>query len=538
MRSALLLCAVVALAGCAVGPDYERPDIDLPQSAFASTLLSQQQRKALAYWWTRYRDPTLNKLIDEALDSNLDIALQAQKVRQARAELGYQNAQLYPSIQGQAQGMRERVGSAVPGSSGGASSGGGGSGASGGGSGGSSALSGGGAGSGGGPRRFNEFSVAATLSYELDFWGALRRADEQARARLLSSAYTQDSIRLQTIADVVTNYMSLRSYQRQIRVTKRTIKTRVKGYHLDQKRYQYGAINKLTLLQTKSLLQSARAQLPPLEQQASRLRTSLAILTGRTPRVIMAHTKLPAGDFSDLTLPRDLPVVLPSTLLNRRPDIRAAEASLIAANANVGVAKARFFPTFNLSAMIGTEALDISDLFEPYSEIEQIGGTITAPILDFGRINAQYRSAKAQKAQAEIRYRQTVRQAFREVRNALDEVKFSRQRFHEVQQQVEAYRQTLKLAKLRYQVGRTNYFDVLDAQRNLFSSQLSLAQAIADRFTATADLYKALGGGWTKNSDSLTPAMQEVVDDYKPVEGAKDGAHAATTNTPVPGNDP
>lgn len=514
MRSALLLCAVVVLAGCAVGPDYERPNTDLPKSAFDSTLLSQKQQKSLAYWWTRYRDPTLNKLIDQALDSNLDIALQAQKVRQARAELGYQNAQLYPSVKGQAKGMRERAGGRAAQAEGNAMAP-------------TDQIS-----------RSNQFSVSGSLSYELDFWGALRRADEQARAQLLSSAYTQDSIRLQTVADVVANYTSLRSYQRQIRVTKETIRTREQGLSLDQKRYKYGAIDKLTLLQTQSLLKSARAQLPPLEQQEAKLRTSLAILTGKTPRQIMAATKLPQGDLADLTLPRDLPVVLPSTLINRRPDVRAAEASLIAANANVGVAKARFFPTFNLSAMLGTEALQVGDLFQPYTKIEQAGGSITAPILDFGRINAQYRSAKAQKSQAEIRYRQTVRQAFQEVRNALDEVKYSRERLEQIQDQVDSYRQTLKLANLRYQVGRTDYFDVLDAQRSLFSSQLDLSQAIADRFTATADLFKALGGGWTDDSDSLTPAMQEVSDDYQPVKGARDGAHAATTNAPVPGNNP
>lgn len=514
MRSALILCAVVVLAGCAVGPDYERPDLDLPKSALDSTLLSDQQQQSLAYWWTRYKDPTLNKLIDQALDSNLDIAMQAQKVRQARAELGYQNAQLYPSVKGQAEGTRQRSGGRAARAEGNPSS----------------------------PKesvtRFNKFSVSGSLNYELDFWGALRRADEQARAQLLSSAYTQDSIRLQTVADVVTNYMSLRSYQRQVQVTKDTIKTRVQQYHLDQKRYQYGAIDKLTMLQTKSSLKSARSQLPPLQQQASKLRNSLAILTGKTPRQIMASTKLPEGKLSDLTLPRDLPVVLPSTLVNRRPDIRAAEAGLIAANANVGVAKARFFPTFNLSAMIGTEALHVGDLFEPYSKIEQVGGDITAPILDFGRINAQYRSSKAQKAQAEIRYRQTVRQAFKEVRNALVEVKYSRKRVKELQDQVESYRQTLKLANLRYQVGRTDYFDVLDARRSLFSSQLDLSKAIANRFTATADLFKALGGGWTADSDSLTPALQGVADDYKPVKGSKDGAHAATIDAPVPGNKP
>ncbi|WP_348760613.1 efflux transporter outer membrane subunit [uncultured Salinisphaera sp.] len=534
MRSALILGAMVLLAGCAVGPDYERPDIDLPESRFDSTLLSNQQQQELAYWWTRYQDPTLNRLIDQALDSNLDLALQFERIRQARAELGYQNAQLYPSVEGQAQAQRQRSGSAA--------FAGGGGGLGGGQSGGSA---GGGAGGGGGSpsndtqvQRFNFYSITGTLNYEFDLWGALRRSAEQARAQLLSSAYTQDSMRLMVVSDVVTNYMSLRSYQRQIAVTKETIRTRRQGYNLDQKRYEYGAIDKLTLLQTRSLLQSAKAQLPPLEQQADRLQTSLAILTGKTPRQIMNSTTVPDGDFEDLTLPEDLPVVLPSSLIERRPDIRAAEASLIAANANVGVAKARFFPTLNLSAGLGTQALDVSNLFEPYSELQRISGSVTAPILDFGRINAQYRSSKAQKAQAEIQYRQAVRQAFQEVENALQAVKYSRERYVSIQEQVDSYRETLRLANLRYQVGRTDYFDVLDAQRNLFSSQLDLADAIASRFTATADLYKALGGGWTASSDSLDPALQEVANDYEPVPGEKDGAGAATTNAPIPGNDP
>ena len=540
MRSALILGAVVLLAGCAVGPDYERPDLDLPESRFDSTLLSQQQQQELAYWWTRYQDPTLNKLIDQALDSNLQIALQFERIRQARAELGFQNAQLYPSVEGQAQAQRQRSGTAAFAGGGGGIGGG----SSGGSSGGSAGGGGVGGGGGGGAnsstqvQRFNFFSVTGTLNYEFDLWGALRRSAEQARGQLLSSAYTQDSLRLMVVSDVVTNYMSLRSYQRQIAVTRETIKTRLQGYQLDKKRYEYGAINKLVLLQTKSLLQSARAQLPPLEQQADRLQTSLAILTGKTPRQIMNTTTVPDGDFEDLTLPTDLPVVLPSSLIERRPDIRAAEASLIAANANVGVAKARFFPTLNLSAGLGTQALDVSDLFEPYSELQRISGSITAPILDFGRINAQYRSSKAQKAQAEIQYRQAVRQAFQEVENALQAVKYSRQRYLAIQDQVESYRETLRLARLRYQVGRTDFFDVLDAQRNLFSSQLELADAIASRFTATADLYKALGGGWTQQSDSLDPALQEVANDYEPVPGEKDGAGAATANAPIPGNDP
>lgn len=517
MRSALIMMMVVILAGCAVGPDYKRPSLDLPKSAFDSTLLSNQQQQSLLSWWTRFDDPVLNNLIDQALDANLNIALQVQRVRQARAQLGYQDAQLYPSISGQAQGMRQKSSAAAQGGS-----------AAGGRSGASGVSAGGG-------QRYNYFSVAATLNYELDVFGGLRRASEQARAQLLSQAYTQDSIRLSVVGDVVANYMSLRSLQRQIRVTKETIRTREQGLHLDQKRYQYGAIDKLTLLQTKSLLQSGRAQLPPLEQQESKLRTSLAILTGKTPRQILNHTEVPKGGFDDIRLPTNLPKVLPSLLVERRPDIRAAEASLIAANANVGAAKAQFFPTFNLTSMIGTEALHVSDLFEPFSKAESIGGSISAPILDFGRINAQYRGAKAQKKAAEIQYRQTVRQAFKDVHDALDEIKYSREQLKAVQKQVKSYQETLRLANVRYQVGRTDYFAVLDAQRQLFNSQLNLSTAIRDRFTATADLYKALGGGWSQDSDSLSPELESVAASYEPDDKAdqKKANDQNTTTAPI-----
>ncbi|MBO9469794.1 efflux transporter outer membrane subunit [Endozoicomonas sp. G2_2] len=519
MRKAILLLAVAGLSACTLGPDYERPTMDLPDSALDATLLSKTQQDAMAYWWTRYRDPVLNELIDDALDDNLDVALQAARFREARAQLGLANANLFPSIQGQAQAARQKTSYL------GASSGG-------------SGGAGGGPSSGSGStqaagQRYNYFSVAATLSYELDVFGGLRRASEQARAQLLSSAYTQDSIRLGVVSDVVTNYMSLRALERQIRVTQETIKTRQKGLELDQQRYKYGAIDKLTLLQTRSLLETAQAQLPPLQQQASELRSSLAVLTGHTPREIMAGSNVEPGSFEDVHLPEDLPVVMPSLLVERRPDIRAAEASLIAANASIGVAKARFFPTFDLTAMIGTEALDVDDLFEPYSETQSISGAITAPIFDFGRRQANYDTAIAQKDAAEIMYRQTVRQAFSEVRDALVAVNLTDRRLESVQRQVDAYRETLELANVRYDVGRTAYFEVLDAQRQLFNSQLDLAEAIRDRFTATANLFKALGGGWTENSDSLNDELEAARDVYRSDEDTPREASEEPAAQPV-----
>lgn len=491
MRNVLILISLVALTACTLGPDYKRPKIDLPHSKLASTHLTQQEEQAMASWWTRFDDPVLDHLISQALSGNLQIALQVEKVRQARAELGLTNAQQYPTISGQANAARNLVSTKTGGGSQGAS------------------------------RRYNSFSIAASLSYELDVFGGLRRASEAARARLLSSAYTQDSIRLTVVSDVVTDYMSLRSLQRQIRVTRQTIQTRQKGLSLDQQRYKYGAIDKLTLLQTRSLLQSAQAQLPSLQEQEAKLRTSLAILTGKTPRQIMQDTAVAAGSFNDIKLPNKLPRILPSLLVERRPDVRASEASLIAANASVGQAKAQFFPSFNLSAMIGTDALNVSNLFSPGSEARTISGAITAPILDFGRNRANYRSAKAQKQQAVIAYRQTLRQAFKEVQDALVEIQYTSQHLQAVRSEVQSYKETLHLAKIRYEAGTTNYFNVLDAQRNVFSSELNLATAIRDRFTATADLFKALGGGWTEQTDSLTPSLQATADKYDPTRQRK-----------------
>lgn len=506
VRKPLLVLVLIGLSACTLGPDYERPDIDLPESAYDSTLLSASQQNAIAYWWTRYRDPDLNQLIDDALDDNLDIALQAARFQEARAQLGLANANLFPSIEGHADAARKKSSGAIP----------------------SPAT-----GQTGTSSRSNSFSVAASLSYELDVFGGLRRADEQARALLLSSAYTRDSVRLSVVSDVVSNYISLLATERQIRITRETIKTREQGLYLDRERYKYGTINQLKLLQTQSLLETARGQLPPLKQQASDLRSSLAILAGRTPRQIMADRQIEAGTFDNVHLPQALPDVMPSQLVDRRPDIRAAEASLIAANANIGVVKADFFPKFNLKAMIGTDALAVGDLFEPFSQTQRIAGTITAPILDFGRREARYETAIAQRDAAEIQYRQTLRQAFREVRDALVAVELTNERLASLRRQIADYRKTVDLARSRYKVGRTAYFDVLDAQRQLFSSQLDLADAIRDRYTATADLFKALGGGWTENSDSLTPGLEAARERYAPSENNDAAARSRNHDAPA-----
>lgn len=487
MRKILVvgLACLVAISGCTVGPDYERPSIDLPSSKLASTHLSQEQRQALAAWWKRFDDPTLTHLIQDALDRNLKIAKQVQVVREERAALGLANAQFYPTVSAQAEAAREYQSLAGTQTGGGGSS----------------------------DRSYHTFSVAGTLSYEFNLFGKLQRAQQAAQAQLLSTVYAKDSIRLTVIADVVANYMTLRSLQRRIHATNDTIDTRKTGLDLNKKRFEFGAISKLELLQASSLLHSARAQLPPLKKQLAKQRSALAILTGKTPRQIMKRIRIPEGNFDDIHIP-DLPEVIPSLVIERRPDIRAAEANLIAANANVGKAKAKFFPTFNISAMLGTKALDISDLFNPVATFSNVAGSIVQPILDFGRRSANLQIEKAQKKQAMIEYRQTVRRAFKSVSDAMNAIKYTRQRMQAVRNELDNFNAILDLAQTRYKAGQIAYFNVLDARRKVFSTKLDLAVAIRNRFTTIANLYKALGGGWTRETDSLTPAMAKTMQDY------------------------
>lgn len=470
--------AMIALCGwlsaCALVPSYERPELDLPSAEGAPDQAAEDQRQAMAKWWWRFDDPTLDRLIASALDNNLSLALQAAKVREARAQLGLAEAKFYPTLGAQIEASRRKA----------------------------SLATNSGIGARGTDRYSETFSVAATLGYELNLFAAVAR-HEAAQAQLLASAYSREAMRLAIITDIVANYMSLRAIQRKIRITKRTIETRAEGLELAKKRYEYGAISKLALLQKRALLADIRSRLPKLRGQASQLESALAILTGKTPREIMRKANISRSPMTDINLPGKLPKLLPSALVSRRPDIRAAEAALVAADARVSVAKSQYFPSLDLTAMIGSAAMSIANLFEPLAATASVTGIISAPLLTFGRIDARVDTAEAQRRQAMLMYRKTVRQAFKQVRNALIGIQLTQERVEAVQHQVNAYRETLALAQKRYQVGRVGLEDVLEVQRQLYDAQLALSEAIRDRFVATANLFKALGGGWTDKTDSV-----------------------------------
>ena len=451
------------LAGCALGPDYQRPAEELPTQWPAAVTQAMTAQTDWAEWWKRYQDPVLDRLVAEALANNLDVRIAAANIAQARAALGLSEAQRYPTHAVQADAARGEGTSELLGGSGSPA---------------------------------NTFRIAGTLNYEIDLWGRLSRATEAARAQLLQVSFAADAIRLALVTDVVVGYFDLRAVQQQIRTTTATIESRREAYRLEQSRVRNGASTELTLRQTEAELARAEAQLPLLQRQEAQLRRALARLTGAGAAALLDPPPLPEGELSTLNFSTELPERLPSALLERRPDIRAAEAALIASNANVGVARAAFFPQLNLAGTLGTGAREVGDLFSGPATLWQIGGSVFASVLDFGRRRAVLESAQAARDAAELQYRATVRDAFRDVGNAWTLLETANRRLTALNRQVEALEAAVRLAERRYQIGYAPFLDLLDARRALFDAQLAQIEAARDRLAATATLFKALGGGW------------------------------------------
>ncbi|MDF2095051.1 efflux transporter outer membrane subunit [Aquibaculum arenosum] len=465
-RGAALALVLFALGACAMGPDYEAPVVEVPDSWPAHLLLTSEERQDWTDWWTRFEEPQLDALVARALDDNLDIRLQVQRLQEARAQLGLARAERLPTLEGQGRAARERQSEATS----------------------RTPID-------GGPENF--YSLSATLGYEVDFWGRLAREEEAAAALLDESIFSRDAVRLNVVADVVATYFNLRAAQQQLRIVERALEARERTYALEDMRYRDGETDSLTLRQAESELQATRARLPAQREQVLLLESALATLVGMTPAELFDNLNFGEGSLNGIARPEGVPAVVPSELLRRRPDIRAAEAGLVANNALIGVAEAERFPQLNLSAFLGTAAISVGDLFTAASATRGVGAGLLGPIFDFGRGQARVESAEARRDQAETQYRITLRTAFREVRDALITYDTTGERMEMLQRQVEALQETLRLAELRYREGFVGFIDVLDAQRALLEAELALTEAQRDRLNATTTLFKAMGGGWT-----------------------------------------
>lgn len=461
-----VVAAAVVLAACAVGPDYQRPELEMPAEWPQQGVLEPRSTAELQEWWRAFGDPVLNELVERALDGNLELRIQAARVEEARARLGLARAEQLPTVDLQAEASRQRQPAAAFGLEGFEAA----------------------------PR--NLFSVSGLLGYEIDLWGRLAREREAAAADLEANMYAREAVRLGLIADVVVTYAGLRSAQRQLQVTERTLAARQESVRVQRLRHQAGAIDELELRQAESALAATRAELPARLEELQRRESTLGILLGTPPAELLQALELPAGQLEKRAVPGTIPADLPAELLRRRPDLRAAESELRMATAAVGVAQAARLPRLTLSGLLGTAAADSDDLFSSQAESWRLGAMLAGPLFDFGRTRARYESAEARLEAAELRYRATAAVALTEVRDALVFYESSGQRLEAVEAQIKALRRTEELAGIRYRAGYISIIELLDAQRALLAAEFAHARALADRYAATATLFKALGGGW------------------------------------------
>jgi multidrug efflux system outer membrane protein len=476
---ALPLAAVgamgLALAGCKLGPNYRRPDTPLP-STYRFDSPSDAASLADEGWWQVYQDPVLQQLIRVALSNNLDLRIAAARIDQARALLGVAHVAQLPKASVAAAGEHARTSKyqLLPGE----------------------------------PAIGTNYDVEGSVSYEIDFWGKYRRATEAARAQLLQSDFARRDVMVGLVASVATAYFSLQSLDQQLRITNRTVATRQKFVDLTSAQHDRGTVSELDVATAQAQLAIAMANLPELQRQIGLTEDQLSVLLGHNPDAVLRQP-LPASIPVDTAatpvaaaatpLPPPVPVPaagLPSSLLERRPDLRAAEENLVAANAQVGVAKANLFPTITLTGTGGVASGALSSLFSGPARLWSFGGNVLQPLIDPQRNLYQLDLADAQKRQALLQYQQSVQSAFQEVSDAL----IARQEYAAVLKQEQAWvtaqRTAEAIALARYRVGYASYFDVIDSDRDLFSAELSLAAAQLNTLLAGVQLYRALGGGW------------------------------------------
>jgi multidrug efflux system outer membrane protein len=455
----LLVTALVG--GCTVGPNYKRPEIALPP-AWRTAAGTSDSLADLA-WWQLFADPVLQKLIRMALQNNNDLQLAVARVSEARALFGIARSAQFPQLDAGADYKNRRYSET-------------------------------------GFQPVDKLGVNPDmdlyrtnldLSFEIDLWGRLRRATEAARAEMLASEENQRTVIMTLVSDVAQSYFDLLDLDREAEIDRRTLESRRMSLELVRRRYDEGLASELDVRQAEEVLAAAAATVPDVERQTAQTENRLSILLGQNPGPIGRGESLE----SEL-MPPAIPAGLPSALLERRPDIRAAEERLVAANARIGEAKAEFFPQISLTGTFGVESVSLSDLFKGPSRAWQIGPTVTMPIFHAGRLSANLHAMEARDREALTQYRQSIQQAFREVEDALVFQQKARAIRAAREKRVSAAQQALALANLRYGNGVSSYLDVLDAERQSFSAETELTETTRDQLVAVVQLYKALGGGW------------------------------------------
>ncbi|MEQ1488012.1 MAG: efflux transporter outer membrane subunit [Methylotenera sp.] len=451
------IVVAMLLAGCkSVGPDYQRPNLDVP--AQYSEAADAAESKVISAWWMLYQDQTLNDLVNKARQNNTDIKLAVARIEEADAVAREVGAAVLPQVNVDAAASRSRVTElgANPAQN--------------------------------NPR--NNYKAQLGTTFEIDFWGKLRRAQESARAQVLSTRYAKDTIALSLAGLVASNYLTIRSLDSQIAISQDNLKTRNESLALAKRRLEGGVVSALDVYQAEVASTNLTAQLAELARLRALSLHQLAVLTGEL------NLNLAAADLNILPIPPTPPAGLPSSLLEARPDVRQAEQQMIAANANIGVAKAALYPSISLTAGLGGESLELGNILKSAARIWSGGLSLNLPIFDSGKRNAQVDQASAKQKQALASYEGAVQNAFREVNDALVDLRQNTEREAALNLSQEAAKKALTIANNRYQAGYSAYLDVLDAQRVYNETALAAVQSRQSRLSATVALFKALGGGW------------------------------------------
>lgn len=445
-------------------PRYQRPCVDIPenwrfQADNASTAANLR-------WWKQFNDPVLDELICTALHYNKDINVAVARVLEFYAKLGIAESQFYPQVNGSAFAGRAELPTAlaptIPGQ----------------------------------PRTFDIYQVLLSMTWELDFWGKIQSMTEVALHQLCSQIQVQREVVLTVVTAVASSYITLRELDKELKISRDTLKSREESLKLARYRYIGGQTSEIEVAQAASEVGNAKAQVIQFELQIAKQEDQLSVLIGSNPRSIMRGLSL-----DDLTMPPCVPAGLPSQLLCQRPDIMEAEQLLIASNAQIGVARAQFFPTISLTGMFGFESLQLSSLFTNPGRTWNYGVNLLQPIVNGGNLLSQLELAKAQKCAAYWNYLRTIQRAFAEVDDALITHQKTLELVQVLAENVKVLQLYLHLATLQYQEGETDYLNVLDAERKLFQAQLDHATAQGDSLLSIVSLYKTLGGGWVVDAD-------------------------------------
>jgi multidrug efflux system outer membrane protein len=450
MKRVLLLIASLALAACTVGPNYQRPPVTVPEQIYGATEPATAQSLADTRWFDLFSDPVLRGLIEEALRNGADMRIAAARVEEARARYGIAGAARYPDVDYQ---VRTGYG-----------------------------------------RQNGETGAALAANvgagWELDLWGRIRRLNEAARAQYLASEEGRRAVQLALISEVAAAYFDLRELDAELDIARRTTDAFANTFDLFERRLRGGTASGLETTRAEALLANASAQIPLLEREIVATENQINVLLGRVPGPIARGVSL-----NEQPLPPAIPAGLPSALLLRRPDVRAAEQFLIAANANVGVAEAAFYPTLSLTGLLGVQSSDLSELFGE-GRTWSIQAGLLGPIFNAGRLRNQRRVALALFDEARVQYEQSVTNALADVSTSLVAVQKLAAVETERERALRVNQEAVRLVTLRYESGLSAYFEVLDAMQQLFAAENAVVRTRRDRLFALVQFYRALGGGW------------------------------------------